>query len=109
MQAIKYLIEKYPSFETVEDKRITNESDPQEFSDLLRVFSGRHPHLLDGEQVAPQCMTSFTDSSSNGRLSRDCFSVDVNSGGDVSVFCQYKTTHQDGERMHTYLLSTYAK
>lgn len=108
MQAIKYTIEKYPSFETVEDKRLTVESTPQEFADLLRLFSDRRPHLLDGEQVKSAYMSAIPYSGSPSRLSRDCFSVDVSRVGDISVFCQYTTTHPDGDRLHTYLLSTYS-
>lgn len=73
MQAIKYTIEKYPSFETVEDKRLTVESTPQEFADLLRLFSDRRPHLLDGEQVKSAYMSAIPYSGSPSRLSRDCF------------------------------------
>lgn len=108
MQAIKYTIEKYPGFETVEDKRLTAESTPQEFADLLRLFSDRRPHLLDGEQVKPAYMSVIPYIDSPSRLSRDCFSVDVSRVGDISVFCQYATTHPDGDRLHTYLLSTYS-
>lgn len=107
MQAIKYMIEKYPTFETVEDKRLTAESAPKEFADMLRLFSDRCPHLLDGEQVKAACLSCIPNSD-NARLSRDCFSVDVSRIGDISVFCQYTTTHQDGDRLHTYLLSTYS-
>lgn len=107
MQAIKYMIEKYPTFETLEDKRITIESGTQEFADLLRIFSDRSPHLLDGEQVKPACLSGITNSGKTPRLSRDCFSVDVSRIGDISAFCQYTTTHKDGDRMHTYLLTTY--
>lgn len=108
MQAIKYSIEKYPSFETVEDKRLTVESTPKEFIDLLRLFSDRRPHLLDGEHVKTECLSCVRDSDKPARLSRDCFSVDVSRIGDISVFCQYTTTHPDGDRLHTYLLTTYA-
>lgn len=108
MQAIKYYIEKYPGFETVEDKRYTAESTPQEFAELIRLFSDRRPHLLPGEQLKAACMSCVPYSDSPARLSRDCFSVDVSRVGDVSVFCQYTTTHPDGDRLHTYLLSTYA-
>lgn len=108
MQAIKYMIEKYPGFETVEDKRLTSESAPQEFADMLRLFSDRRPHLLDGEQVKAACLSCIPNSDNPARLSRDCFSVDVSRIGDISVFCQYTTTHPDGDRLHTYLLSTYS-
>lgn len=107
MQAIKYMIEKYPGFETVEDKRLTIESAPQEFIDMLRLFSDRRPHLLDGEQVKAKCLSRIPNSYEHARLSRDCFSVYVCRNGDISVFCQYTTTHPDGDRLHTYLLSTY--
>lgn len=107
MQAIKYTIEKYPSFETVEDKRLTAESAPQEFVNLLRLFSDRRPHLLDGEQVKAKCLSCIPNSDKPARLSRECFSVYVSRIGDISVFCQYTTTHPDGDRIHTYLLSTY--
>lgn len=107
MQAIKYMIEKYPTFETLEDKRITLESDPQDFADLIRIFSDRRPHLLDGEQVKSSCLSCIPNTDKPARLSRDCFSVDVSRIGDISVFCQYTTTHPDGDRMHTYLLTTY--
>ena len=107
MQAIKYTIEKYPSFETVEDKRLTVENTPQEFVDLLRLFSDRRPHLLDGEHVKAACLSCVPYSDSPARLSRDCFSVDVSRVGDISVFCQYTTIHPDGDRLHTYLLTTY--
>ena len=107
MQAIKYTIENHPSFETVEDKRLTSESDPQEFADLLRLFSEHRPHLLDGEQVKAAYLSRITSSEKPARLSRDCFSVDVYRNGDISVFCQYTTVHTDGERLHTYLLTTY--
>lgn len=107
MQAIKYNIEKYPGFETVEDKRYTPESAPQEFADLLRLFSDRRPHLLDGEQVKAACLSCVPYSDKPARLSRDCFTVDVSRIGDISVFCQYTTTHPDGDRLHTYLLSSY--
>lgn len=108
MQSIKYIIEKYPSFETVEDKRLTAESVPQEFADMLRLFSDRRPHLLDGEQVKAACLLGIPNSDNPARLSPDCFSVDVSRIGDISVFCQYTTTHPDGDRLHTYLLSTYS-
>lgn len=108
MQAIKYTIEKYPGFETLEDKRLTVEITPQEFADRLRIFSDRRPHLLDGEQVKASCLSCVPYSDSPARLSRDCFSVDVSRVGDISVFCQYTTTHPDGDRIHTYLLTTYA-
>lgn len=107
MQTIKYAIEKYPGFETVEDKRFKAESDPKEFADLLRIFSDRRPHLLDGEQVKAAFLSCVPYSDSPVSLSRDCFSVDVSPVGDISVVCQYTTTHPDGERLHTYLLSTY--
>ena len=107
MQAIKYSIVKYPSFETVEDKRITPESAPQEFVDLLRLFSDRRPRLLDGECVKSSCLSCILYSDEPARLSRDCFSVDVARNGVVSVFCQYTTTHKDGDRLHDYLLTTY--
>lgn len=108
MQAIKYTIEKYPSFETVEDKRLTAESTPQEFCDLLRLFSDRRPHLLDGEQVKTTYLSRIPYGDEHARLSRDCFSADVSRVGDISVFCQYTVTHPDGSRLHTYLLTTYA-
>ena len=108
MQAIKYSIEKLAHFETVEDKRCTTESAPQEFADLLRIFSDRRPHLLDGEQVKAAHLSPYPFSNNPARLSRDCFTVDVSSVGDISVFCQYTVTHPDGERLHTYLLTTYA-
>ena len=108
MQAIKYSIEKYPTLETLEDKRYTSESASQEFVDLLRLFSDRRPHLLDGEQVKEACLSCVPYSDHPARLSRDCFSVYVSRVGDVSVFCQYTATHPDGERLHTYLLTTYA-
>ena len=108
MQSIKYMIEKYPTFETVEDKRLTAKSDHQEFADLLRLFSARCPHLLDGEHVKSACLSRIPNSDKPARLSRDCFSVDVSRVGDISVFCQYTTTHPDGDRLHTYLLTTYA-
>lgn len=108
MQAIKYSIVTYSGFETVYDKRVTTVNAPQEFADLLRIFSDRRPHLLDGEQVKAECMSCVPYSDHTDRLSRDCFSVDVSRVGDVSVFCQYTATHPDGERLHTYLLSTYA-
>lgn len=107
MQAIKYTIEKYPGFETVEDKRLTIESAPQEFADMLRLFSDRRPHLLDGEQVKAECLSCIPNSDKSARLSHECFSVSVSRIGDISVFCQYKTTHPDGDRFHTYLLATY--
>jgi hypothetical protein len=108
MQSIKYTVEKYPGFETVEDKRYTSESDPKEFVNLLRLFSDRHPHLLDGEQVKVKCLSCIPNSDKPARLSRDCFSVEVSKNGDVSVFCAYSTTHPDGDRLHTYLLTSYA-
>lgn len=107
MQSIKYTIENYPSFETVEDKRLTVESDPQEFIDLIRLFSDHRPHLLEGEQVKAACLSRIPNSGKPAKLSRDCFSVEVYRNGDISVFCQYTTTHSDGDRLHTYLLSSY--
>lgn len=108
MQSIKYTIEKCPSFETVEDKRITLENSPQDFIDLLRLFSDRRPRLLDGEQVKAECLSRIQNSGGPARLSRDCFSADVYRNGDISVFCQYATSHPDGDRLHTYLLTSYA-
>lgn len=108
MQAIKYSVEKLAHFETVEDKRYTTESAPQEFADLLRIFSDRRPHLLDGEQVNAACISPRPFSNNPARLSRDCFTVDVSRDGSISVFCQYTTTHPDGDRLHTYLLTSYA-
>ena len=108
MQSIKYSVVKYPSFETVEDKRLTAESTPQEFTDLLRLFSDRRPRLLDSEYVKAACLSGIPYSDEPARLSRDCFSVDVSRIGDISVFCQYTTVHPDGDRLHTYLLTTYA-
>lgn len=108
MQAIKYTIEKLAHFETIEDKRYTTESAPQEFAALLRIFSDRRPHILDGEQVKVACISPYPFSNNPARLSRDCFTVDVSSVGDISVFCQYTTTHPDGDRLHTYLLTSYA-
>lgn len=107
MQAIKYTIEKLANFETIEDKRFSSESAPHEFADLLRLFSGRRPHLLDGEQPKAAYTEPYPFSNNSTRLSRECFSVDVSSVGDISIFCQYVTTHPDGDRLHTYLLSTY--
>lgn len=107
MQSIKCMIEKHPGFETVEDKRLTTESAPQEFADMLCLFSERRPHLLDGEQVKAKCLSCIPNSDEPALLSRDCFSVDVYRNGDISVFCQYTTTHPDGDRLHTYLLTTY--
>lgn len=107
MQTIKYSIEKYPSLETVEDKRLTAESAPQEFVNLLRLFSDRRPHLLNGEHVKMECLSCIQYSDEPERLSRDCFSVEVSRIGDISVFCQYTTSHPDGDRLHTYLLTTY--
>lgn len=108
MQAIKFTIEKYSGFETVQDKRYTIESAPQEFAELLRLFSDRRPHLLDGEQVKAACLSCVPGIDSPARLSRDCFSVDVSRTGDISVYCQYTTTHPDGDRLHSYLFTTYA-
>lgn len=108
MQSIKYTIENYPGFGTVEDKRYTSESDPEEFANLLRLFSDRRPHLLDGERVKSACLSCIPNSNKPARLSRDCFSVEVRKNGDVSVFCSYTTTHPDGGRLHTYLLTSYA-
>lgn len=107
MKVIKCMIEKYPGFETVEDKRLTVESAPQEFADMLRLFSDHRPHLLDGELVKARYLSRTPDSDEPARLSRDCFSVDVYSNGDIFVFCQYTTTHPNGEMLHTYLLTTY--
>lgn len=108
MQAIKYTIEKRVNFETVEDKRFTTDSAPQEFAEMIRIFSDRRPHLLDGEQVKAACISPYPFSNNPARLSRDCFTVDVSSVGDISVFCQYTTSHPDGDRLHTYLLTSYA-
>lgn len=107
MQAIRYSIVNYSGFGTVEENRFTAERTPQEFADLLRVFSDRRPHLLDGEQVKAACLSGVQGSYKPARLSRDCFSVDVSRIGIVSVFCQYTTTHKDGDRLHDYLLTAY--
>lgn len=107
MQSIKYNIEKLPHFETVEDKRFTSVLDPKEFYAMLRVFSDRRPHLLDGERMKSACISPRPCSSDPARISRDCYTVDVNRDGDISIFCQYATTHPDGDRIHTYLLTTY--
>lgn len=107
MQAIRYSIVNYSDFETVEENRFTTERAPQEFADLLRVFSDRRPHLLDGEQVKAACLACIPDSDKPARLSSVCFSVDVSRIGVVTVFCQYTTTTKDGDRLHDYLLTTY--
>lgn len=107
MQAIRYSIVTYPDFEIVDEKRITTENEPQEFADLIHIFSDRRPHILDDEQVKSECMPCNDYSDRPDRLSRDCFTVDVSRTGVVSVFCQYATDTKYGVRLHDYLLTTY--
>jgi hypothetical protein len=107
MQSIKYNIEKLPNFETVEDKRFTNETAPQEFAALFSIFSDRQPHLLNLETVDPANLSSAQGRLNPFKLSRACFSVDVCQDGTIRVYCQYETVHPDGKRLHTYLLTNY--
>lgn len=76
----------------------------KDFADLLRVFTEHRPHLLPGEEMAPECQT-IKPGEKGFFIQSDRFKTDVQTDGAVFVFCQYETKHPDGARVHSYLLT----
>ena len=76
----------------------------KDFTDLLRVFTEHRPHLLPGEEMAPECQT-IKPGEKGFFIQSDRFKTDVQSDGAVFLFCQYETKHPDGARVHSYFLT----
>lgn len=76
----------------------------KEFTEMLSIFTEHRPHLLPWEDMAPGCK-AITPGKKGFFIDSDRFNTNVAIDGAVTVFCQYETTHPDGARVHSYLLS----